>query len=410
MSGFFISLYPHQTNIVLFRRPVFINLIPADVNSSLGRLAAIEGFIRASLVGIIPLVAFKIFGDKESIARVYFFSTLLTLFFTLNVQTLEKFLKRRGLITLSSVLLIIAIAFYWLENRFLFATAIGMQAAAASIFSVCISLYVMDYIGKADFMRAESQRILYIGAAWLIGPILGGWIFQFGSEKWVYLVAILETIGLIGYFWYLRMGNDKVIKAATSVSVNPLKAIKTFFKRPNLRITYLITLSRACFWATLFTYGPIYVIEAGLPVWVGGLLLSGASGLLFLSPLVKWLADRYRTRQVLIGCLILIGLSLFALGIIGPAKPIGLLFFILGSIGSASMDVLSNIPFMRMVKPSERTAMTTVFTTWRETSSFLTQALVSITLIFAPFWVFFFVLAALQLITAVAASYLPRRI
>ncbi|MCB0010198.1 MAG: hypothetical protein KDE04_27220, partial [Anaerolineales bacterium] len=68
------------------------------------------------------------------------------------------------------------------------------------------------------------------------------------------------------------------------------------------------------------------------------------------------------------------------------------------------------IPFMRLVRPRERTAMTMVFTTWRETSSLLTQALVFLTLLVAPFWVFYLLLAALQLATAWGTSYLPRRL
>ncbi|MFT7586580.1 MAG: ACDE family multidrug resistance protein [Cellvibrionaceae bacterium] len=395
---------------MLYRRPFLVNQISSDVTSSLGRLAAVEGFVRSILVGVLPIIAFQIFGSKEAVSRVYFFATAFTLVFTLNIQLLEQLLKRKGLVTLSGILLIIAVAFYWSEVQFLFAAGIGIQAAGASMFSVCISLYVMDYIGKTDFTRSESRRIMYVGGAWLIGPVLGGWLFDAGLQNLLFLIAASAAFGMIIYFWKLRLGDDQVIKAATSQAANPIKAIVRFAKQPNLRIAYLITLSRACFWATLFTYGPIYAIESGFPIWVGGLLLSAASGFLCLSPVVNWLADKFGTRQVLITSTVLIGFSLICLGLIGSPKPIGLLFFILGSLGAATMDVLSNIPFMRMVKPCERTAMTMVFTTWRESSSFLTQALVVITLIFAPFWIFYFVLAALQFFTAVMATYLPRRI
>jgi hypothetical protein len=98
------------------------------------------------------------------------------------------------------------------------------------------------------------------------------------------------------------------------------------------------------------------------------------------------------------------------LGLIGPAQPIGLLFWITGALGGAGMDVLGNIPFMRSVKPGERTEMTMVFSTLREGSSLLTQALVFLTLLVAPFWVFYFVLSLLLGITVVGTSFLPRRI
>ncbi|MCA9998351.1 MAG: hypothetical protein KDE56_21460, partial [Anaerolineales bacterium] len=60
--------------------------------------------------------------------------------------------------------------------------------------------------------------------------------------------------------------------------------------------------------------------------------------------------------------------------------------------------------------PRERSEMTMVFTTWREGSSLLTQALVFLTLLVAPFWVFYFVLGVLQLLTAVSTTRLPRRL
>ncbi len=395
---------------MLHKRPILINQIGPDVTTSLGRLAGVEGLARAMLVSIVPLVALDVFGSKDVIATVYFCSTLFTLLLTLNLPMLEGYLKRRGLVTLSGLLLITAVVLYWSQHHTLFATGIALQGAGASMFSVCIALYVMNYIGKSDFTKAESHRMLYMGAAWVIGPTLGGWLFEKGLGNLIYLISFSAAAAMIVYFWWLRFGDDEVISAVMPPSANPIQSITRFWKQPKLRIAYLVTLSRACFWVALFVYGPIYVIEADLPAWLGGLLLSGASGLLFLSPIIRNFADRYGTRQVIIFCYVLIGLSMTVLGIIGEAEPIGLLFFVIGAVGGATIDVLGNIPFMRMVKPRERSAMTMVFTTWRESSSLITQAIVFLTLLVAPFWVFFFILALLQFLTAVATSYLPKRI
>ena len=117
---------------------------------------------------------------------------------------------------------------------------------------------------------------------------------------------------------------------------------------------------------------------------MGGVLLSLASGLLLLSPVVRWLAERFGTRQALMACSALVGASLIALGLLGESQPLGILFWVIGSLGAVTMDVLANIPFMRLVRPREPTAMTMVFTTWRETSSLLTQALVFLILLVAP--------------------------
>ena len=395
---------------MLHKRPILIDHIGPDVTTSLGRLAGIEGMARAMLVGIVPIIALDIFGSKDVIASVYFGSTLFSLLFTPNLPTLERILQRRGLVTLSGLLLMTAILFYWSQRVPLFAVGIALQGAGSSMFSVCISLYVMNYIGKSELTKAESKRMIYLGAAWVLGPALGGWLFARGQGNLIYLISFSAAAAMIAYFWWLRFGRDDVISPVKVPVTNPFKSIGRFWQQPNLRIAYLVTLSRSCFWVALFVYGPIYVIEANLPAWLGGLLLSGASGLLFLSSLIRKIADRFGTRQVIMVCYVLIGVSMIALGVTGEAKPIGLLFFAVGAIGAATIDVLGNIPFMRMVKPRERSAMTTVFTTWRESSSLVTQAMVYLTLLAAPFWMFYFVLALLQIATAVAASYLPRRI
>ena len=43
------------------------------------------------------------------------------------------------------------------------------------------------------------------------------------------------------------------------------------------------------------------------------------------------------------------------LGGIGEPKPLGILFWVIATIGAAELGVLGNIPFMRLVKPGERT-------------------------------------------------------
>ena len=75
-----------------------------------------------------------------------------------------------------------------------------------------------------------------------------------------------------------------------------------------------------------------------------------------------------------------------------------------------TLDVLGNIPFMRLVRPRERTPMTAVFTTWREMSFLLAPLLAAGVLLVGPLWLLYPVLAVLMLVGIVAASVLPRRI
>ncbi len=91
-------------------------------------------------------------------------------------------------------------------------------------------------------------------------------------------------------------------------------------------------------------------------------------------------------------------------------KLIGLVFWVSAALGGGTLPVPGNIPFMRMVKPRERIEMTMIFSTWREGSQLLTPLLASLLLLFAPFEIFFVLLALFLFGAAIEASYLPRRL
>ena len=392
------------------RRPQALTQLSSGTSESLARLAALEGFSRALLVGVVPLLALKTLGSKEAVAQVYLIAALMTMLVTLNIGTLERLFERRRVVTLGGALLVVAALFLYLQQSALLSFGIGLRSAAASIFSVCMSLYIMDYIGKRELTRNESRRMQYAGISWLIGPFLGTWLFDHAFSGSPFVLSATAAAFMLCYFWVLRLGTNKVVVRAQSKAINPARSVVQFARQKKLRIAYGITLSRSCYWVALFVYGPIYVIESGLPSWMAGVLLSGVSTLLFFSPLIRRLADVAGVRRVIICGLIITATSLLCLGFIGEARPVGLVFWVLGAVGGVALDVLGNIPFMRIVKPRERTPMTTVFSTWREASELLTPLIVTATLLWFDFHYFYFILAAMHLMSALSASFLPRRL
>ena len=392
------------------RRPAAMDQLSSGASISLARLAGLEGFSRSVLVAVVPIVALQALGTKEAVSHVYLAASIFTLMITLNISRLEKLLARRRVVTLGGIFLVCAALFLYGAGGPMIAMGVGMRSAAASIFSVCMSLYIMDYIGKRELTRNESRRMVYSGMAWLIGPAAGFWLWSNLDPAFTFALSSMSAISMLAYFWYLRLGDDAVVSAARSHPGSPLKAVARFVKQQRLRIAYGITLSRSCFWVTLFIFGPIYVVEAGMPTWVAGILLSVISALLFLSPIVRLLSERYGTRQMIVGGLSLTGASLLVLAFIGAAKPIGLLFWLTGALGGVTLDTLGNIPFMRLVRPRDRSEMTMVFSTWREGSELLTPAIAAVVLVIAPFWMLYVVIALMHFGSVAAALKLPRRL
>ncbi|MFT5115211.1 MAG: ACDE family multidrug resistance protein [Parasphingorhabdus sp.] len=392
------------------RRPAALHQLAPDVGISMARLTGIEGVSRSLLVSIVPLIALDSLGSKEMVSYAYLSGAIFTLCITLNLGHLERLLQRRWVVTLGGCFLALAALLFHSGYAPAFVLGIGMRSAAASLFSVCVSLYIMDYIGKRDLTRVESHRLVFAGSAWLIGPVSGIWLYENVSEGLVFALAAVFAGLMLIYFWKLRLAPNTAINQATSHAANPWRAVMRYMDQPKLRIAYSITLSRSCFWVALFIFGPIYVVEAGLPTWMAGVLLSFVSGLLLFSPIIRRSADRYGTRRIIMIGLIITGVSVISLGLLQSPRPLGLVFWVTGAMGGAMLDVLGNIPFMRTVKPRERVAMTAVFSTWREGSELLTPALVAIILIFAPIWYFYILLGIMHFFSAVTASYLPKRL
>ncbi len=361
-------------------------------------------------MGLIPLLALEALGSKEMVTRAYLAASILTLLITLNFAGLERLLQRRWVLTLGVGFSITAILILTFGEGWIMSAAIGLQSAAASLFSVCLSLYIMDYIGKKELIFTESKRLLYTGIAWMIGPALGLWLWEEVGHWAPFMLSACAISAMLAYFWYLRLGHSEVIQKAKRPSVNIFRIIPRYFAQSALRIAYCITLSRAIFWMTVFIYGPIYVVESGLSPWVAGIFLSLVSSLLIISPLIRRIASRHGTRPVIVSALWSTGIAMVFLFFLGEPKPIGLLFWIVASLGGAVVDVLGNIPFMRLVKPRERTEMTMIFSTWREGSQLLTPLLVSLVLLVAPFETFYLLLAAILIFAGSVATFLPRRL
>lgn len=392
------------------RRPAALLVVSGRAGESFARLNALEGVARSLLIAIIPLLALEILGSKELVTRTYLLGSILTLAITLNFAALERLLERRWVMTLGVACALAAIMILVFGDSMVITLGVGLQQASASLFSVCLSLYIMDYIGRQELIYTETRRMLYTGIAWLIGPTLGLLLWEEYARWSPFGLSAVVALGMLYYFWYLRLGHGGAIRKARSHPVNVLRVIPRYFQQRALRIAYWITLSRSIFWMTLFVYGPIYVVEANLPLWIAGGLLSLASALLLISPFIRRLASWQGTRFIIVCALVLTGGSMLILYLIGVPKPIGLLFWMTAALGGVSLDVLGNIPFMRMVKPRERTEMTVIFSTWREGSQLLTPLLVSIVLLVASFEFFYLLLGLLLFGAAYTATFLPRRL
>jgi MFS family permease len=395
---------------VRHRQPLGLLNVTGDIGEPLARMAGLEGLTRAIMIGSVPLAALKALGSTLAVSVAFAIGSGATVLVTLNVARLERHVARRWILSGGIVSVFLAAGLFAFGPKWTIPLAIAMRSAHASVFSVCLSLYIMDFIGKRDMTRIEARRSVYLAGAWLIGPTLGTWMFGSLGTSAPFLASMVLSTLLMVYHWRLRFLRNPVLRGPIHPAPSPLEAIPRFFGQRYLRASYVITSIRSIFWSALFVYGPIYVVDAGLSPWVAGVFLSVASSVLFAGPLVRRWSDRNGVRQVMLAGFALPAVSLAALALLGDPRPIGLAFWLVGAVGAGALDVLANIPFMRLVKPRERPAMTTVFSTWRELSFFITPGIAAIVLLLGPLRMLYAVLAVLMVGGAVATLSLPRRL
>ncbi len=396
---------------MLLQRLHAINqIVHDDYGWPLARLSGLESLARSMTVTVLPLTVLEAFGSKEAVTFTYLGGSVVALFATLNVGRFESWMARRWVVTWAIVSLVAADLLIILGRGALLGVAIGLVATQAAIFTVCLSLFIMDYINRRELRRNESRRMVYTGVAWIVGPIASILLYNEVSTNLPYLISAGLAGATLIYFWVLRLGTNPVLSTPRSTAPSPLSNIPRFFRRHYLRVAYLITLTRGTFWAGFFIYAPLYVLEAGLPTWTAGGIIAAAAVLLLISPVVVVSRNRTSTRTLLVIGFATVATGLVGVGLVGEARPIGVVFWLWAAMGASWLDLLGNIPFMRIVKTRERVAMTTVFSSYRETASLMAPGLVALVVVFGPFWVYFFVLALLCTLTALACTTLPRRI
>jgi len=346
-------------------------------------LAAIESASRGILLSVYPITLYNTFIDAETVSEVYLFTGIVSFIMALMTPSISRFIPRRWLYTIGAIGMACGTAMTAVGGQLMVGAGLTLSTASTVVVFVCFNAYVMDYVDRTELGGYETRRLFYSGACWAIGPFLGVWLMG----HWAYapfVVAIVAVILQLTVFWYLRMGNGKVIARARRQTANPLAYLPRFFQQPRLVVGYLFAVVRSMAWWIYIIYVPIYAVESGYSEQVGGFLVSLANAILFITPIMlKWMQRRSIRHAVIMG--FFFGGTLFVASNFATAIPeISLLLVVGGAVYMVLLDISAGLPFLMAVKPSERTEMSAVYSTFRDLSGAVAPGLVRGVLIFAP--------------------------
>ena len=355
-------------------------------------LSGIESIARGTLISVFPVAMYRIFNDAQQVSQVYFAIGLLSLLVTFLIPWISRRAPRRWMYTLAVGSYIGAAAICASANTWFFAVGLGLFTFANVVVFVCLNAYIMDYVDRVKLGECQALQLFYSGAAWTVGPFLGIWLMTWWKPAPFILSAIASCLLLI-VFWVYRLGDGKKIQRGAIAQPNPFAYLLRFLHQPRLIAGWTFAVIKSCGWWVYILYLPIYAVESGHGEQLGGALLSLSNAFLFLTPII------IRTMRGRIRLAIMTGFfgsgCLFFLAAVNSAGAlVSIALLVLASMFLILLDVCAGLPFLMAVRPSQRTEMASIYSTYRDVSNVLTPGTASLVLMVAPLKAIFGVTAA----------------
>jgi MFS family permease len=363
--------------------PLFLKHSPTPRVENFALLAGLEAAVRGTLISAMPLAVYDALGTAEGTSAVYFIAGLVSLTWGLFVPWGTRFIPRRWMYTLGCGLYILGMGLGILGASWSLPIALMTLAMATATTFVCLNAYILDYIDRGNLGRSQSMQMVFAAGPWAIGPLFGVWLRHIWAPL-PFIVAGAFVVALLVVFWVLRLGNGKQITRAKGPAANPLSYLGRFFAQPRLIAGWSFAVIRSCGWWVYVVYLPIYCVESGLGDKVGGMALSLTNALLFVSPLVLRLARALSVRRAVRlafgACMMAFCCAALFSGL--PWATVA--FCMAASVLLVTLDVVGGLPFLMAVKPSERTEMSAVYSSFRDVSGILTPGAAWLVLLVAP--------------------------
>lgn len=345
-------------------------------------LAGLEAAVRGTTLSAFPLLMYRAYGNASHVSVFYTCVGLLSLATLMMAPQLTRYLPRSTVYQMGVSLYLVAALFGMIGGRFTGVALLANAMAAASAF-VCFNAYILDYLDKSEFSQMESSRLFYGAIGWTLGPFLGVWLLRFWTGAPFVITAIFACLMLLA-FRKINPGDGVVIQRAERASTNPWIFLRRFLQQPRLISGFLFALIRSCGWQVLVIYVGIYAVESQLPETVGGAAVSVANAGLFVAPLMLvWVRKRpvkeaVRMGFAITGCAFILG------AILSPWPWLAIGVILSGALGLILLDICGGLPFMMSVKPSERTEMAAVYSSFRDVSGIVTPGVAWLVLLLAP--------------------------
>jgi len=343
-------------------------------------------------------------------AYVGFVTTLFTITGGLAYIFLIPIIQKRSKSALFATALFLYFVFYLLFANFKDIYVIiflgACLAVVASLRISTVGIIVGDKSDKESLPKNEGFLYTIMNFSWLVGPLLAGFIAEKYGVTEVFIFAAGFMLIAVVLFKIFKIRDNRIEKKADEKFI---QVVKKFFSKKERRIAYVMGGGICLWWAFIYTYIPIYIIENGFSdIILGYFLFAAVLPLILLEYRFGELATRKGFRKVFFWGYSIVATCAFACFFMPN------LYFILGtiilaSIGMAMLEPTTEAYFLELIKKHERDRYYGIYNTSIEVFYASATLISALVLLVLPFK-FLFLLYTILMLTLALISLKTKRI
>jgi len=243
-------------------------------------------------------------------------------------------------------------------------------------------IIIKDKSQESQLSRNEGLIYTFTNTAWVIGPLIAGYLANKYNFSVIFLLAGIFMI-IATFLFKISKIRDANIKK--KVDGNIIKNFKDFFKNRDRVIAYFLSGGVNLWWVLIYLFMPLHIIRNGLnDLWIGYFLFAVAIPLILTEYHFSKLAGKWGFRKIFRrGFLFVAILSIIAFFILNIYLLLGIL--VIASFGMAMVEPTTEAYFFDISKKKEDCRFYGPYNTGIDANHFIGKVSASVLLIFLPF-------------------------
>ncbi|MBS3100012.1 MFS transporter [Candidatus Pacearchaeota archaeon] len=311
------------------------------------------------------------------------FLTIVSLLSTfLFVPVVEKSNKAR-LFLMSLILFGISYILFAINSNFYIFVIIAFFSTIFGVLRLLsFGIIVRDKSKKSQISQSEGLVYTFSNIAWVLGPLIAGFISEnFGIRN----VFVLASVFMFVSFFLFKFFNIQDSTISRTIHKNSAKNIADYFKNFERTIIYFVGGGVTLWWAFIYTFIPIYIIQNNLAgIWVAYFLFAIPIPLILLEYKFSTAIRKTGFRKMFMVGFLFVSLMSFICFFISNVYFV-LLILVLASIGMAMLEPTTEAYFFAVCNKEEEQRFYGIFSTRFDANYFLATISSAVLLTFLPF-------------------------